>query len=250
MISVVVNSLNEGEKLKRCLGSVVDLADEIVVIDMESSDDTAEVSRKFHAKIISHPPLKYVEPVRRFAVSKTSEPWVLVLDPDETVPQRLKDELIKVAKENLADIVLIPRLNIIFGKKVKRTNFWPDRHPRFFKKDKVSFSDIIHSQPKLSGKVISLPSREDLALRHYPYQNISEYWQRMKRYSDVEAQNLYDKGVRFSIFNLFYKPMYDFVRRYIKHLGFLDGLIGLELSLLQAYYYFLVEIKFWQKGRK
>lgn len=243
MISVVVNSRNEGEKLDKCLQSISGWGDEIVVLDMESTDNTRQIAKKYNAKVYSHKALDYIEPVREFAVSKTSGDWVLVLDPDEKIGDELKNKLKEIMSENSIDAVNIPRLNFIFNGKIKHTNFWPDRQIRFFKKGRVRFSSVIHSYPKVLGKVLDLEAKEELSIQHYPYRNVEEYLQRIKRYSDIESKNRYNLGERFSIFNLFYLPLYDFIRRYIKHMGFLDGWRGLVLSILQAYYYILVEIK-------
>lgn len=250
MISVVVNSCNEGEKLDKCLKSVIGWADEIVVVDMESQDNTVEVAKKFKAKIFTHQFINYVEPVRKFAVSKSTQPWVLILDPDEVVTEILKKKLTEIAQISEVEAVNIPRLNIFFQKKIRHTNFWPDRQIRFLKKDKVVFSETIHSYPKINGQILNLPAREDLAIYHYGYKNLSEYIQRMKRYSDIEAQNIFDNHGKFSLKDLIYKPAYDFLRRYVRHLGFLDGWTGFVLSLLQAYYYFLVEFKLWKLEQK
>lgn len=242
-ISVVVNSLNEGEKLRRCLESLEGLASEIIVLDMESVDNTKEVAYEFDAKIIEHKRLDYIEPVRQLGVLKTSNEWVLVLDPDERIGSKLKEKLKKIAEEDKVLAVNIPRLNYIFGKKIKHTNFWPDRQIRFFKKSNIKFSDEIHSYPQVLGERLDLEAKEELAIKHYPYQNITEYLARMKRYSDIESRNMYKSGKRFSVIRLIYAPLYDFLRRYIRHLGFLDGWVGLLLSLLQAYYYIVLEIK-------
>lgn len=250
MISVVVNSLNEGKKLDKCLKSVYGWADEIVVVDMESSDNTREVAKKYKAKVSPHQKVDYIEPVRSFQNSKARGEWLLILDPDEVVTEGLKDKLSEVAQNNLADAVNIPRVFYISKTKVKHTNFWPDRQIRFYKKGKVEFLKMIHSYPKVSGRVLNLPAQENLAIQHFSYASWQEYWERLHRYARVEAQNLYDKGIKFSFFDCIYKPMYDFLRRYIRHLGFLDGLTGLKLSLLQAYYYLLVEYELKKMSQK
>lgn len=250
MISVVVNSRNEAKILERCLRSVVGWADEIVLIDMESTDNTIEVAKSFGAKVYKHKALSYVEPARKYAVSKTRGDWILILDPDEEILEPLKRKLVTVVTDSSVDVVKIPRLNFIFGKKIKHSNFWPDPQIRFFRKGKIKFSDKIHSFPETTGNVINLEYREDLAIRHYPYDNISQFLNRMRRYSTVEAENLYHEGKSFSVWQLIYEPFYEFVRRYIRHLGFLDGWRGFVLSMLQAYYYILVEIKLYQLKNK
>lgn len=243
MISVVVNSRNESKKLDKCLNSVQDWADDLVVIDMQSSDNTREIAKKYKARVFEHQSVNYIEPVREFAVSKAKYDWVLILDPDEVVPERLKERLSTLLQKDGLAAVNIPRLNIFFGKKIKHTNFWPDRQIRFIKKGKVKFFNFIHSYPKVSGTILDLPAAEDIAIHHYSYKSINEYTERMKRYSTIEAINRFERGERFSIINFFYMPLYDFIRRYIRHLGFLDGLVGFQLSVLQAFYYMLVEIK-------
>ncbi len=248
MISVVVSSYNEGDKLDSCLSSVYHWADEIIVINMESKDNTSEIARKYLARVINYHFIDYIEPVREFAVSHAKNKWVLVLDPDETVTSKLKDELSEIIKEDKIDVVNIPRLNFIFSQKIKHTNFWPDRQIRFFRKDKVRFSTMIHSYPQPLGKLVNLPAKEELAIQHHSYKNPTEYLSRIERYSSIEARNRLEHGQRFSVLNLLYEPLYDFARRYIRHLGILDGWNGLLLSCLQAYYYVLVEIKLF-KGR-
>ncbi len=243
MVSVVVNSFNEGEDLDKCLHSIKDFADDIVVVNMDSSDSTAEVAKKYGARVFNHSQVDYIEPVREFEVEKAKYDWVLILDPDERVTSQLKQKLSEIEKQDEYVAVNIPRLNIFFGKKIKHTNFWPDRQIRFIKKGNVKFSKMIHSYPKVSGEILDLSADENLAIHHYSYKKLSDYVKRTGRYSTIEARNRFEKGERFSIVNLFYMPMYDFLRRYIRHLGFLDGLVGLQLSLLQAYYYILVEFK-------
>ena len=115
-ISVVVNTWNEEKNMGRCLESVKEFAEEIVVCDMESTDKTVEIAKKLGAKVYSHKLTYYVEPARNFAVSKATGSWILVLDADEELSGSLTRKLKVVAKEDKVDYVEIPRKNIIFGK--------------------------------------------------------------------------------------------------------------------------------------
>ncbi len=247
MISVVVVSLNEADKLKLCLASVKDFAKEIIVIDLESKDKTKEVSRQYKAKIFEHPPLAYVEPIRNFAISKATQPWVLILDPDEQVSASLATRLVQIAKEDKFSAVNIPRKNIFFGHWIAHTNFWPDRHIRFFKKGVIVWPDRIHAHYgkkgslQVSGLVLTLPARQDLALKHYGYDNRRQVFERQKRYAAIEAQNRFEEGERFSPWQLFWMPTREFAVRFIKHLGFLDGFDGLFLVMALMYYQILVQ---------
>ena len=170
-ISVVVNTWNEEENIRRCLSSVK-WADEIVVVDMHSTDKTVEIARKFGAKVFFHQYTGYVEPARNFALRCAQGKYILVLDADETTPATLARKLKKIAKENKFDFVRIPRKNIIFGKWIKHSRWWPDYNIRFFKKGKVTWSDKIHSVPLIRGKGKDLEAKEVNAIVHYHYQSI------------------------------------------------------------------------------
>ena len=165
-ISVVINTHNEADKLKDCLRSVKDWADEIVVVDMESTDGTRKIARNFNAKIYQEKLVPYVELIRNQSVNKANSNWVLVLDPDERIPPSLAKELKKIVKEDKFEVVNIPRKNIIFNKWIKHTNWWPDRQIRFYKKGKIVWPKKIHQYPQVKGKVIDLTAKEELAIEH------------------------------------------------------------------------------------
>ncbi len=249
-IAVVVNTHNEAEKLEDCLQSIRQLADEIVVVDMESTDESVAVARKFGAQVYQEKLVPYVELIRNQSVNKASGDWVLVLDPDERIPSKLAEELKKIAEENKFETVNIPRKNIIFGKWIKHTNWWPDRQIRFYKKGKVIWNDKIHLYPQVKGKVIDLPAKEELAIEHLNYESVSQFLSRQNRYSEVLAQNCVDEGQRFSWFNFFWRPKRVFLQRYLRHAGFLDGFHGLALSILAVISQFAAEVKLWEKTRE
>jgi glycosyltransferase involved in cell wall biosynthesis len=246
-ISVVVNTYNEADKLGDCLESVKDWVSEIVVVDMGSTDKTLDIARRFRAKIFNHPHLSYVEPARNFALNKAQGDWVLVLDPDERIPVKLAGRLQKVVKEDIYEAVNIARKNIIFGKWIKHSNWWPDKHVRFFKRGSVSWNKEIHLYPKVKGLVLNLPNDPQLAIEHLNYENVNQFLERQNRYTDVSAHNRYLKGERFSWLNFFWNPSRLFLQRYFRHAGFLDGFWGLSLALLTVYSQIGEEIKLWEK---
>ncbi len=246
MISTIIVNYNQEDKLEHCLQSVRDFTNEILVIDLYSSDQSKKVAEKFNAIFIQQKKVPYVELIRNFAVSKANGDWVLVLDPDEIVSKQLKDELKKIIKQGEFDAVNIPRKNIFFGKWIAHSNWWPDRHIRFFKKGIVKWSDDIHSYPKVDGKILKLEAKENLAIIHYGYKSISEFIDRQNRYSNIEADNLYANGERFSWVIFFWKPIREFLVRFIKHAGFLDGFIGFYLTILMMIYQWMVLIKLWE----
>lgn len=250
MISAVIVTYNEQEVLKNCLDSIVNICDEIIVVDLGSNDQTLKIAKQYRVKIFSHRKVDYVEMVRDFAISKTRGDWILVLDPDERMTSTLWDRLADIILEDKYAAVNIPRKNIFFGRWITHTNWWPDWHIRFFKKGKVKWSERIHVYPTVEGNIFNLPPKEELAIYHYGYNTIKEFVDRQNRYSSIEAKNLYDSGKKFSWTNFFWRPVREFLIRFVRHLGFLDGFLGLSLTFLMMIYQLEVMIKLWELEQK
>ena len=247
-ISIVINTLNEDRDIKRAIKSGK-WADEVVVCDMHSNDKTVEIAKKLGAKIVSHKRLDYVEPARNFAISKAANEWILVLDPDEEIPESLKERLMEIAsKMDQIDYVRLPRKNVIFGKWMKGAMWWPDYNVRFFKKGKVLWTDEIHRPPETEGKGLDLSADEGLAIIHHNYQTIFQFIERMNRYTTVEAEELKKQGYKFNWQDLFDKPLNEFLSRFFANRGFEDGLHGLALSMLQAFSFLIVYLKVWENS--
>lgn len=245
-ISVVINTYNEEKYIKQAIESVK-WADEILVCDMHSDDDTAIVAKKAGAKVIFHKHMPFVEPARNFAISKTSYDWVLVMDPDEEIPETLAKKLQEVAnQESVTTFFELPRKNLIFGKWVKASMWWPDYNIRFFKKETVSWGDKIHIKPKTTGQGIQLPAEERFAIIHHHYDSISQFLHRLDRYTSIQAKELKQAGEEFDWRDLFTKPLSEFLSRFFANRGFDDGVHGLALSLLQAFSFLIVYLKLWE----
>ncbi len=246
-ISAVINVHNEAEYLEKCLKSIKGFVDEIFVVDMESTDNSAEIAASFGAKIYSHKHLKVVEPARNFGISKVTSKWVLLLDPDEYLNKTLKKELKKITKRTDIDYVKIPRKNIIFGKWLRYSNTWPDYLIRFFKKGAVVWKKEIHSQPEAKGNGYTLLDVEKLAIRHLNYPTVTQFITRALRYSSVQAVELKNSDYRLKTSDFFLKPVQEFNSRFFKSGGYKDGYHGLIFCLLQAFAVGLVYIRLWEK---
>lgn len=246
-ISVVINTLNNEDEISGAISSVKNLADEIVVCDMESSDETCEIAKKLGAKVYTHKKEKYVELVRNFMVSKATGDWILILDPDEGISPKLSSKLKEIVKNPQADYFRIARKNIIFGKWIRHTNWWPDYNIRFFKKGFVSWNEVIHSVPMTQGKGIDLPNKEEYAIVHNNYRDLSSYFEKMLRYTDAQRDNLLNGGYVFSWKDLIKKPVNEFLSRFFEGEGYKDGVHGLALSLLQAFSELILYLKVWEK---
>lgn len=248
-ISVVINTWNEEKNLPRALASIRGFADEIVVVDMESTDATVEIAKKAGAKVYLHKPTGYVEPARNFAISKATDDWILVLDADEELPGRLQAKLKKLTEKPTADFYRLPRKNLIFGQWIRHSRWWPDYNIRFFKKGSVVWSEIIHSVPETHGRGQDLPGHESFALVHHHYETISQYLERNDRYATVQAKVKLNEGYKFSWQDLIRKPTGEFLSRFFVGEAYRDGVHGLALSLLQAYTELILYLKIWELGK-
>jgi glycosyltransferase involved in cell wall biosynthesis len=245
-ISVVINTFNEEAIIERAIKSV-SWADEVLVCDMHSDDNTAVIAKKQGAKIILHKRLNFVEPARNLAISKSSHDWILILDPDEEIPESLGVKLKEIiSKPGVVTHVEIPRKNIIFGKWMKAAMWWPDNNIRFFKRDTVSWSNKIHSKPKTQGQGLTLFPEERYAITHYHYNSVGQFLNKLNRYTDIQARELKNDGYDFEWRDLIKKPLGEFLSRFFAHRGYEDGVHGLALSLLQAFSHLVMVLKVWE----
>lgn len=252
-VSVIINTLNEEKRLSKAISSVKDFASEIIVVDMMSTDKTVDIAKKAGAKVFNHKRVGYVEPARNFGIEKAKYDWIFIIDADEWMPKSLKLQLKKEIKNyeegKSPNFFRIPRKNIVFGKWMKHTGWWPDYNIRFFKKGTVSWNEIIHSVPTTTGKGLDLPAERELALVHNHYSSLEEYITRMNKYTTVQARLLRKEGMKFSWRYLISKPVAQFLTRYFAQEGYKDGLHGLALSLLQAFSELVLYLKIWQKQK-
>ena len=248
-ISVVINTLNEEKNLPKALASVRQLADEIVVFDMKSDDKTQEIAKKAGARVFEYKRTGYVEPARNFALRQAQGKLILILDADEILPEKLAKKLKEIAKAPNADYYRLPRKNIIFGKWIKHSRWWPDYNIRFFKKGFVSWSEIIHSVPITTGRGLDLDADEKNAIIHYHYFSISQFVERLNIYTTDHAKLKIRDGYEFVWSDLIKKPMDEFLSRYFQGEGYKDGLHGLALAGLQAFSEFVMYLKVWEKQK-
>ncbi|MFZ3302015.1 MAG: glycosyltransferase family 2 protein [Microgenomates group bacterium] len=248
-ISAVINTINEAKKIGRCLASLKGFVNEIIVVDMMSTDGTREIAQKYGAKVFKHKRVGYVEPARNFAISKAKHEWVIILDADEEIQEGLKAYLKKEIKDTKYDYFRLPRKNIVFNKWMKHSGWWPDYNIRFFKKANVSWGNEIHSIPLTVGQGADLPAKEDYAIRHRHYSSVEEYITRMNKYTTIQAKELNKKGIEFKWRFVISKPVSEFLRRYFAESGYKDGLHGLTICLLQSLSELVVYAKLWQKQK-
>lgn len=247
MISAVVHTYNEEKNIGRALSSL-NFVDEIVVIDMDSTDRTREIAKEFKAKIYNHPFTGFVEAARNFGINKAKGSWIIILDADEEIPRTLAVQIKNSISKGKSGINFfrIPRKNIVFGKWLKHSGWWPDFQIRLFRKGKVHWSNELHGIPLVNGPGADLEARQDLSIIHYHYDTIEQYLSRLNRYTGIQARQYFLQNKKAGLSSLVLEPTNEFVKRFFKEEGYKDGWHGLCLSLLQSFSEFIVILKLWE----
>jgi len=240
-VTAVVLAKNEEKNLPRCLKNL-DWIKEVIVIDDYSSDNTKKIAEKFGAKVYQKRLVDF-ESQRNWALQKVKTSWVLMIDPDEEVTSEFRQEVERLIKEDKFDGFKFPRKNIIFGKWIRYTGWYPDWQLHLFKTKKGKYVGKVHEQVVLDGKIGVLSA----SLIHYNYHSISQYLQKLDRYTNLEAEEKVRGGYKFRYQDLLVKPAEEFFRRFFAEEGWKDGVHGLALSLLQAFSELVVYLKVWEK---
>jgi glycosyltransferase involved in cell wall biosynthesis len=234
-VSVTVVALNEEERLRACLESVV-WADELVVVDAGSSDKTVAIAREFTDRVLFRAWDGYGTQ-KNFALGQCQGDWILSLDADERVSEALRDEIraMLAAKPTEAGFFL-PRRNLFQGRWVRHGGLYPDWQLRLFRRGKGGFVErAVHESVRVDGPT----GRLRAPLIHESYRSVADAVARLNRYSDLAAADLAVAGRGGSLVDLLGRPVWRFVSMYILRAGFLDGWRGLVLAWLHAHYVFL-----------
>lgn len=244
-LSVVINTKNAGKTLQRALDSVP-FASEIIVVDMESTDDTRAIAKKYTRQVYEHKDVGYADPARNFALSKATSDWILVIDADEWVPPTLAAKIPQMIERSEVDCFFLPRVNRIFEKEIQYTGWWPDYQPRLFKKGTVTWDIGVHKEPQVNGNTEHLPADKKNALFHENYTSVSHFLQKLDAYTTLSAQEKLD-SLDSQSSNDFIRSFFDeFFSRYFDSDGIKEKEHGVALSLLQAMYQVTERIKIWE----
>jgi len=244
-LTVTVIAWNEEERLRACLESV-GFADEIVVVDAESSDKTASLAREFTDKVWVRPWPGFAAQ-KNFALDQATGQWVLSLDADERVTPELAARIRSiVTAQDVAAGYLIPRRNIFWGAWVRHGGLYPDYQLRLFRRGAGRFAEnAVHESVRVDGPVQTLAE----PLLHQSYRDLEDFVRRSNRYSTLAAADWLRRGRAVSVSGLIMKPLGRFLSMYIMRRGFLDGWRGLVLAVLYAEYVFLRMAKAWEARR-
>lgn len=241
-ISVVINTYNEARNLQECLDSVKGF-DEVVVCDMESTDDTVEIAHHNGCKVVTFPKgnITICEPARNTAIRSASNPWVLVLDADEKATPQLREYLYTfIDNPGETAALFIPRKNYVMHR--FRKSSYPDAQLRFLKRDGSYWPPTIHSHPTVDGRIDRIPSkRTDLALIHKSV-SLTDIVERMNRYTSAQVEK--KKGKKVNLLSMVFVPWWFFFKIYILGGSFRYGVAGYIVAKKDAIsrFYMLAKI--------
>jgi glycosyltransferase involved in cell wall biosynthesis len=232
-LSVVIITLNEEKNIRRCLESVRSVADEIVVVDSLSTDDTVRICAEYGVRVIAQPFLGYIEQ-KNFALSKAINPFILSLDADEALsPDLAASILAEKAIGFPADGYTMNRLSWFCDRWIRHGSWYPDRKLRLVRASAASWGGTNpHDRLIIGGQVNMKHLQGDLL--HYTYHTLEEYIAQGNRFSTIAAKAMYAQGKRASWWHMVWNPAMAFVKSYLLRAGFLDGFYGYLIARQSA----------------
>jgi glycosyltransferase involved in cell wall biosynthesis len=230
-VSVFILARNEELKIGPALESVA-WAAEIVVIDSFSTDKTVEIAKAHGARVVQLEFSKFGE-LRRAGVESTTQPWVFSLDSDERCTPEARDEILRiVADPASADAYNVPRQNILLGRKIRHSGWFPDyRQPQLFRRDKLKYTaeDEVHEGWTLDGRLGHMKS----PIIQIPYRNLAEAIGKMNRYTSLGVAKQVRSGASSGYAKAFLRASWAFLKCYFFQLAILDGGPGLVIAVLR-----------------
>lgn len=247
-ISGVIVARNEERHIGECINSLA-FCDEIVVIDNDSTDATSKIAKKLGAKVFEFKKIAsegHFGAMREFAVSKTKGDWLLFVDADEKVTQKLKEEILnkKRGDSSVFSAYAIPRRNILLGHEMHWGGWWPDYVLRLIRKDKLKgFKGELHEQANIDGDIGKLEN----PLIHTTHESLSEMVEKTNKWSEIEAKlMLTAKHPPMNVPRFITAMFREFWYRAIVKLGFLDGPIGIIEIIYQVFSRFVSYSKLYE----
>ncbi len=233
-ISVVIITFNEEKNLARCLQSAQAVADEIIVVDSNSTDNTQAVAQKYNAQLIQHEFAGYGQQ-KNFATQQASYNWILSLDADEALSEQLTQSILAIKNNPEYDVYQMPRVTNYCGKWIRHSGWYPDKQTRMYNRTKGRWiekkvheywahADISAKKGTLSGDLL-----------HYSFNSVSEHLKKIEKYTELAATEAVANGRNTSFLKIIIGPRWHFFSNFFLKLGFLDGYSGYIVCRLSAY---------------
>ncbi len=244
-LAVVILTKNEEKNIVAAMESAA-FADEIIVVDSGSTDETQRLAEERGAKFFLHPMGEDgFAGQRNFALTQTAADWVFYLDADERImPAAAQDIQAAIQQEKAA--YKVKRINIVFGQPMKYGEHAPDWCVRLFPRRAVQWEGVVHETPqtKLPVKALANP------LHHYTYNDWDRYFEKFNQYTSLMAKRMLANGKRAAFSDILFHPLFAFIRFYILRLGFLDGKQGLIFALNHYFYTMIKYVKLYYAQRE
>ncbi len=240
---------NEADRLEPCLDSVTGWADDVLVLDLESTDDSAGVARRHGASVFSHPVVPVVEAVRNTIAGHATGDWILALDPDERVAAGLPAELRRLAERQDLDLVSIPVMNFDFGYAASHPMHRYDPKPRFYRRGAVSWPTFPNALPEVEpARLHTLPNRDELVILHDRNRTVPEAIERVVRYAPAQAQAMVDAGEVFTARAMLGTLAGKAHRQFVVARPWRDGAPGLVRAFVLVAFHVYVWANFWERS--
>jgi glycosyltransferase involved in cell wall biosynthesis len=243
-ITAIIPTLNEEIHLKDAINSV-GFADEIIVIDSFSTDKTLEIAEKMNVKIIKRK-FDNFSSQKNYAIEQATYDWIYMLDADERVTEKVREEILKAVKNPKDFIGFYVRRTFYFaGKKINYGGCQRDKVIRLFLKQCATYKGVVHEKIVVKGKLGFFKNKID----HFSYKSYNHYISKMNHYGALRSQQFFEEGRKVNFFHILIKPCARFFIHYFIGLGFLDGFTGLIFAKIQAYSVFVKYVKLWSLNR-
>lgn len=237
-LSIVVLTHNDEEHLVDCL-ELLNFGDELIVIDDESTDRTLDIARNYTKKVYVRPLNNNFSNQRNFALNNAHGNWVLFIDSDEFVSEKLKDEILLRIKGREASGFYLKRIDFMWGKKIIHGEVGEVRLIRLAKRDSGKWHGKVHEEWKVGGATNTLMN----PLIHAPHQSVKEFIKEVDLYSTLRAVELEEANSSSNFFLIFMYPIGKFVKNYFLKKGYKDGVAGFIYAMIMSFHSFLVRGK-------
>jgi glycosyltransferase involved in cell wall biosynthesis len=231
-LSVVIITFNEAKNIAKCLQAASVVADEIIVYDSFSTDDTCKIAEQCGASVFQETWQGY-STSKNMANAKASFDWILSLDADEVLSAPLQDEILKLKSKGL-QTASFKRLTNYCGTWIKHAGWYPDIKLRLFNRKQMHWQGLIHEELKGIDEQTISPILLQGNCLHYSYDSIEAHYQQTEKFSTLSAQSLFNKGVKTTVLKLYVAPIFKFIQMYFFKLGILDGYYGFVVCKISA----------------
>lgn len=241
-ITLFIIAKNEAHRIAACIQSAQDLVSEVVVVDAHSADNTAQICKDLGAHVFEREFDGFTNQ-KNFALSKATGQWALNLDADERLSPQLKEEILTAVQDEKTAGYYLPFCNYFLGKKMRFSGLNKEKHIRLVRTGQARYvGGLVHEGLEVNGPLKTLR----YPVNHFSYDTIEAYFTKFNKYTTLAAQQMHQSGHRFCGMRVFFTLPFEFCKRYVLKLGFLDGMRGLLWASFSTYYVYIKYMKLWQ----